>query len=59
MTQDFLADAANVACLQALADASAAVVAGMRSNPAAAVAALTSEWRCYLQAKCFCDRFVG
>lgn len=59
MTQDFLADAANVACLQALADASAAVVAGMRSNSAAAVAALTSEWRCCLQANCFCGQLVG
>ncbi|KAI7844525.1 hypothetical protein COHA_001883 [Chlorella ohadii] len=42
VTRDYLADPANVACLQALADASAAVVAGLRSDPTAAVDALTS-----------------
>ncbi|PRW58521.1 bacterial extracellular solute-binding 3 family [Chlorella sorokiniana] len=42
VTRDFLADPANVACLQTLADASTAVVAGLRNDPTAGVAALTT-----------------
>ncbi|PRW58344.1 NMT1 THI5 like [Chlorella sorokiniana] len=44
VTRDFLADPANVACLQTLADASAAVVAGLRNDPTASVAALTAYY---------------